>query len=413
MKRVRLLAFIWVGLLSWAAAEEQRNDSEQAFQFFETKIRPVLVEHCYECHAAGAKIVQGGLLLDHRDGLLQGGDSGAAIVPGQAAESLVMRALRYDELEMPPAGKLPDSVIRDFEAWIAMGAPDPRSGSERRQQAPGQARGSAANRHWAYQPLQMSAVPVGLGHGSATPVDGFLDPELAAAGIVISPGLEGDRRDLVRRLHFDLTGLPPTREDMRDACSADDFDQAWRNLVDRLLAAPTYGEAFARRWMDVARYAESVTLRGMVFAQAWRYRDYLIHAYNEDRPFDAMIREQIAGDLLSAGDRDERWRQLVATTFLAMGNTNFEEQDKQQLDMDYVDEQLDVIGQAFLGQTVSCARCHDHKFDPIPTRDYYALAGIFKSAVAMRHANVSNWIDQPLPLPSDEEQRIVQWEQEL
>jgi hypothetical protein len=201
--------------------------------------------------------------------------------------------------------------------------------------------------------------------------------------------------------------LPPDPT-ILDAFEADSSPDAELRMVDRLLESPRFGETFARHWMDVVRYAESVTLRGFVLPEAWRYRDYLIEAFNDDRPFDQMIVEQVAGDLLTADDRHERTRQLVATSFLAFGNTNLEEQDKTQLEMDYIDEQLEVLGRAFLAQTIGCARCHDHKFDPIPTRDYYALAGIFRNTAAMEHENVSKWIELPLPV---EPQRAAAFDQ--
>ncbi|HUP80201.1 MAG TPA: DUF1549 domain-containing protein, partial [Pirellula sp.] len=238
------------------------------------------------------------------------------------------------------------------------------------------------------------------------------DARLANDGIVPAPS--ASPIVLVRRLYFDLTGLPPSARDVRHFVGADGTSEMdYESLVDRLLETPQFGENFARKWMDVARYAESVTLRGFVLPQAWRYRDYLVQAYAEDRPFDQMIREQVAGDLLKHNDLRQRHMQLVATGFLAMGNTNLEEQDKAQLEMDYIDEQLDVLGSAFLAQTIGCARCHNHKFDPIPTRDYYAMAGILRSAVSLEHENVSKWIEQPLPMSGDEESTYRQLTEQL
>ena len=379
---------------------------------FEKHVRPALTKYCLECHATHTE-ANGGLVLDSRYGWEEGGDSGEAVVPGHPNESRLIKAIRYDDpkLQMPPDKKLPADVVAVFAAWIADGAYDPRVGNKESSQKPsGQVLDSAA-KYWSYQPLLLRPDSPKLEKADAASIDVFANQKLEAAEILAAPSAE--RRDQVRRLYFDLTGLPPSPEAMQEMLSAADFESAYRKLVDDLLASPHYGEAFARRWMDVARYAESVTLRGLVFKEAWRYRDYLVKSFAQDRPFDQMIREQIAGDLMRTDDSSERWMQLVATSFLAMGDTNFEKQDKQQLEMDYVDEQLDVIGQAFLGQTVGCARCHDHKFDPIPTKDYYALAGILKSAVALRHSNVSNWIDQPLPLPSEEENRFNSLESEL
>lgn len=412
---IRLLASSLTFLCSQTlSAQVPALDDGPQLSYFEKHIRPALIEYCYECHAAETE-ASGGLLLDSRQGWQVGGDSGSAIVPGQPAESRLLIALSYDDpdLQMPPEKKLPPDVLQAFEKWIADGAHDPRGDASLPVESPPAAALSAESRsdYWSYQPLKSDPlrgleIPPGV-----APIDAFINRQLAEAGLEVAPPAE--RLALVRRLSFDLTGLPPSYQDTQRLVAAEDFEAAYRDLVERWLASPQFSEAMARRWMDVARYAESVTLRGLVFKEAWRYRDYLTAAFAQDRPFNQMICEQIAGDLMQADDQHQRWLQLVATGFLAMGDTNFEKQDKTQLDMDYVDEQLDVIGQAFLGQTLGCARCHDHKFDPIPTRDYYAMAGILKSSVAMRHANVSNWIEQPLPLPTAEEDRFKSLESEL
>ncbi|MCP3696340.1 MAG: DUF1549 domain-containing protein, partial [Planctomycetaceae bacterium] len=198
-----------------------------------------------------------------------------------------------------------------------------------------------------------------------------------------------------------------------DAFLQDDSPDAYERLVDRLLSSPRFGERWGRHWLDVARYAESITLRGFVFPEAWRYRDYVIRAFNEDRPFDDFVKEQIAGDLLPAATLPARRRNVVATTLLTMGNNNLEDQDKGKLRMDVVDEQLETIGRGFLGQTIGCARCHDHKFDPIPTRDYYALAGILRNTKTLNHANVSKWIELPLPLSEEREALLKKQEQAI
>lgn len=358
--------------------------------FFESRIRPVLIEHCQECHAAESD-ASGGLLLDSRAGWQVGGDSGTAIVKGRPSESLLVQAISYEnpDLQMPPEGKLPAEIIGDFAKWITSGAADPRETAGVVSEPSRSLSVDDAQQHWAYQPLREIEPPAGA---SVSPIDRWIDRELAAAGLPAVPA--ASQEVLVRRLYFDLTGLPPGVD------SGLDLEQ-YDLLVEHLLASPQFGEHFARHWMDVVRYAESITLRGFILPEAWRYRDYLVTAFAEDRPLDQMIREQIAGDLMHHDDIHQRQMQLVATGFLTMGNTNLEQQDKAQLEMDYIDEQLDVIGHAFLGQTIGCARCHDHKFDPIPTRDYYALAGILRSAVALEHANVSKWVEQPLPL-SDE-----------
>jgi cytochrome c553 len=394
----RLLPAVAVaGLLSLPAAADPGTD------FFEKKIRPVLAEHCLKCHsaqAAAAKKLKGGLLLDSRDGLLRGGDSGPAVVPGKPADSLLLMALKYDgDTQMPPAGKLPDAVIADFEAWVKMGAPDPRTAAGPRKQVGLSL--DEGRKFWAYQPVQNPPPPaVKDATWPAADIDRFILAALEAKGL--SPAADAERVTLARRVYFDLVGLPPTPEQI-DAFIKDQDPKAFEHLVDRLLASPQFGERWGRHWLDVARFGESLTLRGFVLKEAWRYRDYVIDAFNNDLPYDRFVREQIAGDLLPAATVADRRRQLVATTFLALGNTNLEEQDKAQLRMDVVDEQLDVITKGFLAQTVTCARCHDHKFDPIPTADYYALAGILRNAKAMEHANVSKWIEVPLPGSPEEE----------
>ncbi len=225
-------------------------------------------------------------------------------------------------------------------------------------------------------------------------IDSFILAGLEARGI--RPVRDADRATLIRRLSYDLVGLPPSPEEI-DAFVDDPAPDAYERLVDRLLASPHFGERWGRHWLDVVRFAESLTLRGFVLKQAWRYRDYVIDAFNADRPFYRFIEEQIAGDLLPGSSRMRPTRgSLIATTFLTLGNTNLEEQDKAQLEMDVVDEQLDTLGKAFLAQTIGCARCHDHKFDPIPTRDYYALAGILRNTKTLEHANVSRWLEKPL-----------------
>jgi mono/diheme cytochrome c family protein len=370
-------------------------------EFFEKRIRPIFAEHCYECHAGDE--VEGGLNLDTSSGWLGGGDSGPAIEPGRPEESLIVEAIRYGgHIEMPPTGKLPDEKIRLIEQWIARGAPAPLG--EVVQSKAAAISIEDGRRYWAYQPVKNPPLPELTGtQAVATPIDRFVEARLDAAGLEPQP--EADAAVLVRRLYFDLIGLPPT-PDKIDRFLNDSSPSAYERLVDRLLQSPHFGERWGRHWLDVVRFAESLTLRGFVLPEAWRYRDYVIESFNEDRPYDEFLKEQIAGDLLPADSLEDSQRKLVATTFLALGNTNLEEQDKRQLDMDVVDEQLDVLGKAMLGQTIGCARCHDHKFDPIPTRDYYALAGILRNTQALAHENVSKWMEVPLPLAAEEESRL-------
>ncbi|MEX2138560.1 MAG: DUF1553 domain-containing protein [Pirellulales bacterium] len=389
-----------------SAAEPSSLDVE----FFEKSIRPLLAKYCYECHGAGKK-VEANLRLDSPEGWLRGGDTGPAIIAGNPEKSLLIQAIRYGgEFEMPPKGKLPDEAIQLFEKWIARGAPAP-PGVEDRVTRPRTIDLATGRQFWAYRPIALPPVPSPQDEvWSDHTIDRFVLARLETAGMVPNPA--ADRVTLIRRLSFDLLGLPPTPEQI-DEFLRDESPQAYERLVDRLLASPHFGERWGRHWLDVVRYGESLTLRGFVLPDAWRYRDYVIDAFNEDRPYDQFLREQIAGELLPAESLVAKQRQLVATTFLALGNTNLEEQDKRQLDMDVVDEQLDTIGKAMLGQTIGCARCHDHKFDPIPTSDYYAMAGILRGAQALEHANVSKWLEVPLPLPPDEEQRFARLEANL
>jgi hypothetical protein len=395
-------AFLAVSLCYWAGLWA-KEPSEEDIRFFETKIRPVLVEHCYECH--GPKKQQAGLRLDSRRGWQQGGDSGPAIVPGDPEASRLWRALRYDdvELQMPPDGKLPDRVIEAFAEWIRRGAPDPRESPE--ESAGGAVQRAASSSHWAYQIPRRPEVPEEPDdRWSWTPVDRFVWQQLRQHGM--EPAPDAPPQVLIRRLYFDLIGLPPTPEELQQFLDQPSR-QAYEQLVDRLLSSPRFGERWARHWLDVVRYAESLTLRGFLLPQAWRYRDYVISAYNEDLSYAQFLREQIAGDLLPSEDLQTRQRRWVATTFWMLGNINLEEQDKRQLDMDLIDEQLDVLGRGILAQTITCARCHDHKFDPIPTQDYYALAAILRNLDMLEHANVSKWLELPLPLPEEEEQRFA------
>jgi hypothetical protein len=265
--------------------------------------------------------------------------------------------------------------------------------------------------HWAYEPVRTVAMPgVRDADWPRMSVDRFVLRALEERGLAPAP--DAGREALLRRLSFDLWGLPPDLHE-QTRFAADPSPEAYERLVDRLLADPRHAQRMARHWLDVVRFAESLTLRGFIFPEAWRYRDYVIQAFAEDRPYDEFLREQIAGDLGPGDDLPLRQRRLVATTVWMLGNTNLEEQDKQQLDMDLIDDQIDLLGRGFLGQTLSCARCHDHKFDPIPTADYYALAGIFKGSRMLAHENVSKWLEQPLPLSPDEEAPLAAFEAEV
>jgi hypothetical protein len=369
-------------------------------EFFESRIRPVLVQQCYQCHSAEADEIGGSLLLDSSNGMMTGGDSGPAITPGDVDTSLLISAIRYDSSEMPPSGKLPDHVIEDFEKWIASGAVDPRTAVG---QLPVRSRVDLeeGRKFWAFRPLRQTP-PEHTDLAAADLVDHFLNERLEQAGIepnrLASPAIQ------LRRLAFDLTGLPPDLE-LQKQWLADPSPAHWSRIVDRMLASPEFAAHWARHWMDVARYADSNGSDfNATFHDAWRYRDYLIESFATDRPFDEMVRQQIAGDLLPANDNKQRHDNLVATTFLMLGTKMLSERDKDKLTLDVVDDQIDTIGRAFMGLTLGCARCHDHKFDPVPIEDYYALAGIFKSTVSLKGESqkyVSTWNKVPLPT-SDE-----------
>jgi Protein of unknown function (DUF1553)/Protein of unknown function (DUF1549)/Planctomycete cytochrome C/EF hand len=347
-------------------------------EFFEAKIRPVLATQCGKCHASTAEKLRGGLRLDSRETLRLGGDSGPAIVPGNPDLSLLIRAIRYrdDDLRMPPKAKLPDAVIADFEAWIKLGAPDPRTGPT------GVATRSSidlakAREFWSFRPPKKSAPPaVERADWTRGDIDRFLLAALESRGL--APVDDADRRRLFRRVTFDLIGLPPTPEEL-DTFLGDDSSEAFGKVVDRLLASPQFGERWGRHWLDVARFAESSGKTNFTYPQAWRYRDWAIASFNADKPFDQFVREQIAGDLLPADDDRTRADQIIATGFLALGSKAHDAENRGQFVLDVVDEQIEATTRAFLGLTVACARCHDHKIDPISQRDYYALSGIFRS----------------------------------
>ncbi|MDB5349960.1 MAG: Protein of unknown function (DUF1553)/Protein of unknown function (DUF1549)/Planctomycete [Planctomycetota bacterium] len=347
-------------------------------KFFEAKIRPVLTTQCSKCHASTAEKLRGGLRLDSREGVRLGGESGPAIVPGIPDESLLIRAIRYrdEELRMPPKAKLPDAVVADFETWVKMGAPDPRTDPAGVASRPSidLAKG---REFWSFRPPKKSAAPaVKRGDWPRGDIDRFLLAALEARGL--APVRDADRPRLLRRVTFDLIGLPPTPEDL-NAFQGDDSPEAFAKVVDRLLASPRFGERWGRHWLDVARFAESSGKTNFTYPQAWRYRDWAVASFNADKPYDRFVREQVAGDLLPAGDDRKRAEQLIATGFLALGSKAHDAENRGQFILDLVDEQIEATTRTFLGLTVACARCHDHKLDPIPQRDYYALSGIFRS----------------------------------
>lgn len=386
-------------------AEEPIDEKTlQGHEFFENKIRPVLVAKCYSCHSQKSKIVRGGLLLDSRANVIKGGDSGPSVVPGKIKESILIDSLKYEASEMPPEGKLPESVIKDFEKWVEMGLPDPRDGKAVAVHS--KINIEEGKKFWSFQPVKKH-LPPKVNH-QAWPkngIDNFILSKIEEKKL--SPSEDAEKRVLIRRLYFDLIGLPPTPKQI-DAVMGDSSDEAIEKLVDELLASPRFGEHWGRHWLDIARYSQSTGGgRSLLFKTAWRYRNYVIDSFNKDKPYNEFIREQIAGDLIAESDAMKKRENQIATAFLAIGPTNYEAQNKNQLIMDVIDEQIQTVGKAFLGMTLGCARCHDHKFDPIPTDDYYALAGIFKSTKTLGNlGNVASWYRQTLPL-SPKEQVLV------
>ncbi len=393
-----LMGLLSVVLPQPVTAAEPKPD-KAVIDFFEQKIRPVLVKHCYSCHSAEVKSVKGGLYVDTRDGLRLGGNSGPAIVPGKPVESLLLKAMRYDELEMPPSGKLADEVLADFEKWIRMGAPDPRDGKVQPRKTVDLDEG---RKFWSFRPLQPTTVPdVRDSHWPNSDIDRFILAALEAKQL--RPAADADRRTLIRRVTFDLIGLPPTPSEV-EAFVRDPADDrtALEKVVDRLLASPQFGERWGRHWLDLARYADSNGKdENLAFHEAWRYRDYVIRSLNTDKPIHRFIAEQLAGDLMPSSSTEERDEMLTATGLLVIGPKVLADRDKLKRKMDVIDEQIDTLGKMFLGLSLGCARCHDHKFDPIPTADYYALAGIFFSTRTLdgfKRGNpiVSGWMVRPL-----------------
>ncbi len=367
-------------LVSAATAVKPAGISAEDLQFFENRIRPVLADHCYKCHGRDADKVKGGLMLDTREGLLHGGDTGPAIELGNPDKSLLVQAIRYtdEDLQMPPKGKkLSDAQIADLTEWVRRGAPDPRNLAAKGSSL---AYSGVGRQHWSFLPVKKSPVPaVKNAAWCQSPIDAFILEKLEGSGL--KPNPPADKRTLLRRVTFDLTGLPPTEEEVR-AFVADTSPDAFAKVVDRLLASPHYGEHWGRYWLDVARYAdtkgEPIKRTDPRFPHAWTYRDYVTDAFNQDKPFNQFIIEQLAADRVLLEQLKKKnapaavnAAPLAALGFLTLGN-QFEGNIH-----DIVNDQIDVTTKAFLGLTVACARCHDHKFDPIPTKDYYSLYGIF------------------------------------
>ena len=382
----RLCVFQWA--LSAVAAStlccSVASADDSGLELFEKKIRPLLVEHCYECHAAGAKKLGGKLLLDHRAGVLKGGETGPAIVPGKPEKSLLIAAVKYsdDASHMPPSGKLPDTAIADLEAWIKLGAPI--RGRRRPIQlplpTPGRRSSPTRRKLWSLQPVQKPAVPTPKNADwSADPIDRFVLAKLEERGLL--PAQQADSRTLARRLSLVLTGLPPRDGDAELPADA---------YVDKLLASPHFGERWARHWMDLVRFTETHGNEwNYEVHHAWRYRDYLIRAFNDDVPYDQFVREHIAGDLLPQPriNQAERFNEsVIGTAFYRFGEVNHDDCiSLRQIGYDILDNQIDTLTKAFQATTVACARCHDHKLDAVSMHDYYALLGVLRSSRLVSH----------------------------
>ena len=375
------------GPTAWAADEE----IPEKIEFFESKIRPLFVEKCGECHMEGK--AKGGFSLDSSEIARKGGDSGPAYVPGQADGGLLLEVLAHTgDIKMPPAGKLSDEQLGDVKKWLLLGAPWPAN------KEGGEAAGAVGfqitpeqRAFWSFQPIPAQVIPpaVKTPDWSRGPIDQFVLAEMEAKGLVPSP--RSDKLTFLRRASFDLTGLPPTKSEI-DAFLADSSAEAYANVVDRLLMSPQYGERWGRHWLDVARYAEDQahTFAARNYPQGFRYRDWVVRALNADMPFDEFARLQIAGDQLEQSPTDQYDRRL-ALGFFALGPVYYNDAGCAfKASLDELDDRIDTLGRGFLGLTLACARCHDHKFDPLSQQDYYALAGVFRS---------SNYQESPLVAP--------------
>lgn len=371
MKRLFPFAIVLTCLPGISAAAEP----EAGIAFFEAKIRPVLVEQCYQCHSEAKQ--RGGLRLDSKSALLKGGDSGPSLVPGQPGKSLLMKALRHEEPKMPPKGKLADNVLADFAKWIDMGAPDPRDAKEI--VASGGIDWKTAKKFWAFQPIEKPALPTVKDKNRAkTPIDRFVFAKLEE--MKLQPVRSASKQELIRRATFDLIGLPPTPEEV-EAFLNDNSPAAYEKVLDRLLKSPHYGERWGRYWLDIARYAEDQahTFGVKPNTNAFRYRDWVIGSLNDDMPYDRFVKLQIAADMMVKDDPADL-QHLSALGFFGLGAQYYKNTDAAKAAADELDDRVDTMSRGLLGLTVSCARCHDHKFDPIPQIDYYSLAGVFASS---------------------------------
>ncbi|MDF1812184.1 MAG: DUF1549 domain-containing protein [Verrucomicrobiales bacterium] len=389
-------------LLSIFVSGPLANGTE-GFAFFEEKVRPVLSTYCYDCHSEEAGKQKGGLLLDRKEGWQTGGDSGPAIIPGDLEESILLHSISWldDNLQMPPKRKLGPAEIGILQQWVKMGAPDPRDQELHKALRKNFIDYETARKGWSVQPHRNPPVPENMhSEWPANGIDHFILSAIESAEL--TPVADASPEELIRRTSFDLTGLPPTTEQVASFVKSPG-QQHFAQLVDEMIASPQFGEKWGRHWLDVVRYADSNGGdRNFTYHHAWRFRNYVIDSFNKDRPYHEMVRQHIAGDLLPAANDTQRSEQLIASSFLSLGPKMLTERDKEKLYLDTADEQIDTIGRAFLGLAIGCARCHDHKFDPISQEDYYAMTGFFRSTQVILGTqngcvNVASWVEQALP----------------
>lgn len=403
LSQTLLLSFLLLPCVSVISQIAPQTFTPQQEAFFENKVRPLIAERCYSCHTG--KEPKGGLLLDSREALLKGNASGPALVPGNVEKSLLVHAIRYTgKVKMPPAGSLQQDEIRTLTEWVKMGAPWGKATAVGAMAPKGTVITPEQRQFWSFvRPTKQPAPVTKNRQWAKNPIDAFILSKLEAKGLKPAPFV--GRRALIRRATFDLTGLPPTPKEVEDFLK-DTSANAFEKVIERLQASPQYGERWGRYWLDLVRYSDSNGLdENKAFAHAFRYRDYVVRSFVADKPYNQFIIEQLAGDLLpTTNDEALRNDRLTATGFLVLGPKVLAEQDKPKMVMDIVDEQIEVSTKAFLGMTVACARCHNHKFDPIPTKDYYAIAGIFKSTRTMSDLGfVSNWMERPVATAKDRE----------
>lgn len=416
------MVVVCTGLLTQAVwGSEELQFSTQDIEFFEARIRPLLVEHCFDCHSTDAKKLQAQLYVDSREGLVKGGESGPAVVPGKADDSLLIQAVRYETSEMPPDQKLSDQQIKDLVRWVELGAPWPQVTSSPGVSMPAQEIDweRARTSHWAWQPVQRPDVPDAVESQPPVhhPIDRFVARRRHEAGLPAVPPAAAEI--LVRRVYIDLLGIPPTPEQTAAFVEASAVDRpaALKTLIDLLLDSPMYGQRWARHWLDVARYSDGHGgfLDNAALPEAWRFRDWVITAFNNDLPIDEFLAAQIAGDL--TGDADK----AIATGFFALGPTyrsdGGDPDSVAQAKGETLDDRIDTLTRGLLGITGSCARCHDHKFDPIPQQDYYSLAGVFNNTGVRNYplaaADVVQRADEHRRATADFQKRIKDLETRL